>query len=60
MQNKQNSDAIYELFTENDKTMIRRKVFPRFVGEFTFGSLTDIENIVWKDTCTNVAELAVV
>lgn len=42
-------DSVYELFEINGKQMIRRKKFPRFVGEVTMGQLSDIENIEWLD-----------
>lgn len=42
----------YELFEIGDKQMIRRNKSPRFVGEVTFGQLSDIENIKWLDECT--------
>ncbi|MDD3040895.1 hypothetical protein [Bacteroides sp.] len=45
----ENKQAVYELFDVCDKKMIRRTKPPRFVGEITFGQLSDIENIEWVD-----------
>lgn len=54
----ENKQPIYELFERNGKKMIRRNKFPRFIGEITFGQLSDIENIEMLDECTNPSEFA--
>ena len=43
----------FEIYRESDKTMLRHNDFPRFIGEITFGELSDIENIVCIDECTD-------
>lgn len=43
----------FEIYKESDKTMLRHNEFPRFVGQITFGELSDIENIVCIDECTD-------
>ncbi|MEI7675748.1 MAG: hypothetical protein WCJ03_03120 [Bacteroidales bacterium] len=48
----------YRLYTEGDKTMIERLKYPRWVGELTFGQLSDIEHIELKDQCKDVMEMA--
>ena len=48
----------YRLYTEEEKTMIERLKYPRWVGELTFGQESDIEHIVMKDNCTDAMELA--
>lgn len=52
-----NKQPAHEIFELNGKTMIRRNKPPRFVGEVTFGGLSDIENIEWIDECS-VSEMA--
>lgn len=46
-----NKLSVYELFETEGKKMIRRNKYPRFIGEITFGELSDIENIEWIDEC---------
>jgi len=48
----------YRLYTEGEKTMIERLKYPRWVGELTFGQLSDIENIEMKDNCNDIMEMA--
>lgn len=43
----------FEIYRESDKTMLRHNDFPRFIGEITFGELSDIENIECIDECTD-------
>lgn len=43
----------FEIYPESDRIMIRHNEFPRFVGEITFGELSDIENITDIDKCTD-------
>lgn len=52
-----NKQPVYELFERGGKQMIRRNKPPRFVGEVTFGELSDIENIEYLDSCIDPAEL---
>lgn len=52
-----NKQPVYELFERNGKQMICRNKPPRFVGEVTFGELSDIENIEYLDSCIDPAEL---
>lgn len=51
---KDEKDPVYELYTENGYTMIRRNKPPRFTGKVTMGKLSDIEEIEWKDNCTAI------
>lgn len=53
-----NKQPTFELFERDGKTMIRRNKPPRFVGEVTFGQLSDIENIEMVDECNDCLELA--
>ena len=43
----------FEIYLESDRVMIRHNEFPRFVGEITFGELSDIENIIDLDKCAD-------
>lgn len=52
-----NKQPVYELFEHEGKQMIRRNKYPRFIGEITFGQLSDIENIVMIDECTDLSQL---
>lgn len=52
------SMAKFEIYPESGRIMIRHNEFPRFVGEITFGELSDIENIIDLDKCTDVQILA--
>lgn len=45
----------FEIYRESDKIMLRHNEFPRFVGQITFGELSDIENIECVDECTDAA-----
>ena len=45
----------FEIYKESGKTMLRHNDFPRFMGEITFGELSDIENIECIDECTDAA-----
>lgn len=47
----------FELFNVDGKTMIRRNKYPRFIGEITFGQISDIENIKMIDECADLSEL---
>ena len=42
-------EPVYELYTEDGYTMIRRNKPPRFTGRVTFGLKSDIEEIQWMD-----------
>lgn len=53
-----NKQPVHELFEQDGKQMIRRNKYPRFIGEITFGQLSDIENIRYIDNCTDPMELA--
>lgn len=54
-----NKQQTYELFVgDGGRQMIRRNKFPRFVAEVTFGQLSDLENVVWLDECTDPMALA--
>ena len=50
-------EPIYEVIPEDGKLFIHRNKFPRFVGEITFGSISDIENLRMIDTCVDVKVL---
>lgn len=45
-----NKLPVYENFTEDGKSMIRRNTYPKFTGRITMGEYSDIEEIVWIDT----------
>lgn len=45
----------FEIYKDSDKTMLRHNEFPKFVGQITFGELSDIENIECVDECTDAA-----
>jgi len=47
-------EPVYEVIPEDGKLLIRRNKFPRFIGEITFGSVSDIENVSMIDTCVDV------
>lgn len=51
-------ESVYELLTENGRTMIRRNTYPRFTGEVTMGTCSDIEHVRWEDKCGDAATLA--
>lgn len=53
-----NEKQTFELFEVDGKTMIRRNKYPRFIGEVTFGQLSDIENIEMIDECSDLSKLA--
>lgn len=55
---KEEHESVYDVFTENGRTMIRRNAFPRFTGEVTMGINSDIEHIVWHDKCSDAIDLA--
>ena len=48
----------FEIYNQDGKQMIRRNEFPRFVGEITFGALSDIENVEIQDEGVGVMEMA--
>lgn len=52
-----NKQPVYELFERDGKTMIRRNKAPRFIGEITFGPVSDIENIEMIDGPVDPIEL---
>lgn len=54
---KDEKDPVYELYTENDYTMIRRNKPPRFTGKVTFGKDSDIEDVEFIDPAS-VTEMA--
>lgn len=45
-------EPVYELYTEDGYTMIRRNKPPRFTGRVTFGLKSDIEEIQWMDAAS--------
>lgn len=45
-------EPVYELYTEDGYTMIRRNKPPRFTGRVTFGLNSDIEEIQWMDAAS--------
>lgn len=53
-----NKQPVYDLFERDGKKMIRRNKPPRFIGEITFGQLSDIENIEYLDDFIDPMELA--
>lgn len=55
---EEEKDSVYDVFTVNGRTMIRRNAFPRFTGEVTMGINSDTEHIVWHDKCSDVIDLA--
>lgn len=55
---KEGCEPVYEVFTADGRTMIRRNTFPRFTGEVTMGMDSDIEHIVWHDCCLDALTLA--
>lgn len=54
---KDEKDPVYELYTENGYTMIRRNKPPRFTGKVTFGKDSDIEDVEFIDPAS-VTEMA--
>lgn len=50
--------TMFRIFERNGKMFIERLKFPRFVGEITFGSESDIENVEMLDECDDVLEIA--
>lgn len=54
---KDGKDPVYELYTENGYTMIRRNKPPRFTGKVTFGKDSDIEDVEFIDPAS-VTEMA--
>ena len=45
-------EPVYEFYTEDGYTMIRRNKPPRFTGRVTFGLKSDIEEIHWMDAAS--------
>lgn len=54
---KEEKGPVYELYTENGYTMIRRNKPPRFTGKVTFGQGSDIEDVEFIDPAS-VTEMA--
>lgn len=48
----------FRIFDKDGKKYIERLKYPRFVGEITFGTTSDIEKVELIDVCTDAAELA--
>lgn len=48
----------YKIYRIESRSHIERLIYPRFKGEITFGSHSDIENIEWIDECTDASTLA--
>lgn len=49
----------FKIYNMNDVVKIEHLEYPRFVGDITFGDLSDIENIQWIDNPgTNVMNIA--
>lgn len=48
----------FTIYEEDGKRMIRRNVSPRFIGEITFGTLSDIENVQFLDDLPSVMDAA--
>lgn len=48
----------FRIYPEVPNFTIERMVYPRFVGEITFGEFAVVENITMLDKCTNVSLLA--
>ena len=45
----------FKIYTKNDKQIIERLVYPRFIGEITFNSpISDVENISMIDKCDDI------
>ena len=49
---------IFQLYSDGERQMIRRNVPPRFVGEVTFGPLSDIEHVTFLDELPGAMEAA--
>ena len=50
--------ADFKIYQKSGKNLIERLVFPRLIGEITFGLDSDIENIELIDHCTDASLLA--
>lgn len=48
----------FKIYKEKEKQIIERLEYPRFRGEITFSSLSDIENIKMLDTCNDAVVVA--
>ena len=48
----------FKIYTKQGIQYIERLVFPRFIGEITFGKDSDIENIQMIDKCIDLMLLA--
>ena len=55
---REEESPTFRIFDKDGKKCIERLKYPRFVGEVTFGSISDIEKVNWLEGCTDATELA--
>ena len=51
-------EPVFIIYKEDGKSFIKRKKYPRFKAEITFGELSDLGNIQWMDPIENPLEIA--